>query len=263
MRFSKTGNGKTAASNDSFLKDVNSIASCSAYKERIAKFILENELETVLDVGCGNAEFLKRLSKYRMKESLYGVDINKYLLQLANRSAGKKASLICASACSLPFRTRSFDALVLDRVIQHTKAPDQFVINLLPFLNDQGFMVCADADWSTLEIRGVETELVVAFKEFLHDTVLTSRAGAIAESVLFEHGQSIVKRDCWELKLNDLAAANRILDLENQILIAKERGFFSDKGANQLLSSIHELDRQNAFRCSNLGFITYAKVKSN
>ncbi|MEO8376274.1 MAG: class I SAM-dependent methyltransferase [Candidatus Sumerlaeota bacterium] len=76
--------------------------------------------DSCLEVGCGAGEMLGVLQ--RTWVNITGVDRAYRWLVIAKLSAeqsGTKVRLVCANAEHLPFRDKSFDAVVADNVIEH------------------------------------------------------------------------------------------------------------------------------------------------
>ena len=78
---------------------------------RLARLARES---TILEVGCGSGELLRRMEG-RVRVAA-GVDLSSVGLKLARR---RKAAVTCALAERLPFRDGSFDAVVGQHLIEH------------------------------------------------------------------------------------------------------------------------------------------------
>jgi SAM-dependent methyltransferase len=83
---------------------------------------LDPQAETVLDVGCGKGGPMKFLKGRRTLFSV-GVDIfEPYLRQCQEHSTHD--AFVRADACMLPFRPKSFDAVLCAEVLEHLEMED-------------------------------------------------------------------------------------------------------------------------------------------
>ena len=73
--------------------------------------------DSVLDLGCGDGLNIMLLNNMGIKEVI-GVDISKKLLKMA-KANNPKTKFYVGSAESLPFRTNSFDIVLIDSVLHH------------------------------------------------------------------------------------------------------------------------------------------------
>lgn len=94
-----------------------------ALKRRARKVIEGLELKNgdkVLEVGCGNGYYLSLLNRVGLKLDLVGVDIDQPALIDAVRFIGDKSvKVVLADAAKLPFKSSSFDKIVMSEVIEH------------------------------------------------------------------------------------------------------------------------------------------------
>lgn len=70
-----------------------------------------------LDVGCGGGRTLVALKKLGARE-VYGIDIDKELVDLARRRSG--AQVAVGTALSLPYKDTMFDVVICSGVLHHT-----------------------------------------------------------------------------------------------------------------------------------------------
>lgn len=95
-----------------------------ALKRRARRIIEElnpQDGDKILDVGCGDGFYLYLLSNLGPKLDLVGVDNDKGALRSAERNLeGKKIKLVQGDLTKkLPFKTDSFDKVVMSEVVEH------------------------------------------------------------------------------------------------------------------------------------------------
>lgn len=104
------------------------------------------ELDMILDLGCGHARTLARLSHYLVnleRIKLIGLDFSSAGLQLASRHKFKKNSilhLICADMTRTPFKDKTFSIVISNGSHEHIENPDFKEVRRI--LKDDGFFLC-------------------------------------------------------------------------------------------------------------------------
>ncbi len=73
---------------------------------------------TVLDVGTGTGEVLKKFKEINLKNTVIGLDVSQNMLKKAKEKTGYN-TFIKASAYNLPFKNCSLDAIVSSLVFRH------------------------------------------------------------------------------------------------------------------------------------------------
>jgi ubiquinone/menaquinone biosynthesis C-methylase UbiE len=102
---------------DSIGKKYNTTRSADPYLTgRLFNLLSPKEEGHYLDIGCGTANYLTALSKYKLKFT--GVDPSETMLGKA-RDKGNHASFVCAHAESLPFADNTFDGGIATFTLHH------------------------------------------------------------------------------------------------------------------------------------------------
>lgn len=91
----------------------------------------------LLEVGCGEGHFLKRISSYF---TAWGVDINRDGIDIAKKVADK-ANLEVCDAINLPFGKDFFDVVVAFDVIEHLQNPELYFEEAFRVLNSDGILI--------------------------------------------------------------------------------------------------------------------------
>jgi 2-polyprenyl-6-hydroxyphenyl methylase/3-demethylubiquinone-9 3-methyltransferase len=91
----------------------------------------------VLDAGCGYGPFSEAAA--RRGAAVVSVDIGTRLVRRASARAGSRG--VVADACSLAFRSGSFDVVVSSEMIEHTPDPERAVAELARVLRSGGLLV--------------------------------------------------------------------------------------------------------------------------
>jgi MPBQ/MSBQ methyltransferase len=101
--------------------------------------------QTVLDVGCGFGGTLEAAAKWPSMR-LTGVNIDRRQLDICRsvRLAGNALSLVTADACTLPFRSQSFDRIFCVEAMFHFRDRAAFLREAAAVLRDGGRLVISD-----------------------------------------------------------------------------------------------------------------------
>ena len=102
----------------------------------------------VLDLGCGLGFDLARLEQAGV--SAVGIDVSLKMLSQAQTSA--RTRLIAADVTRLPIRDHSVDGCRVERVLQHVEQPEAVVVEIARVVDDQGFVLAFEPDYSTFTI---------------------------------------------------------------------------------------------------------------
>jgi|APSaa5957512535_1039671.scaffolds.fasta_scaffold01894_6 2-polyprenyl-3-methyl-5-hydroxy-6-metoxy-1,4-benzoquinol methylase len=113
---------KFAKERDSILSDLVFLTTC------------ENLDKSVLDIGCGNGNFLKFINSLSVKA--YGIEPDSASRKVATKNSNCK---VCSDTTQL--NKLKFDTIVMNNVIEHIADPIDFLIKLRPLLKKGGSVV--------------------------------------------------------------------------------------------------------------------------
>ena len=124
-------------------------------KERIARFITQNDLFPALDICCGTGKQCQLVEKRR--KGVIGLDLDFKMLKYAS-SKYPQISFVCADAAYIPFRKESFKAVIISYSL-HDKAPEmrtKIIKEAKRLLTPEGRMVFLDFEnpWNRLSGLG-------------------------------------------------------------------------------------------------------------
>src|SRR5262249_20645529 len=124
-----------------------------------------------LDVACGLGDDVARM-KARCDRAV-GVDRSQTLIDGArSRHAESGCEFDVADAQALPFADGTFDAVQVDRALQHIAEPAGVVREMAPVARPGGIVLCAEPDWGTFLIGGPHSEVT---ERIQHDWIRTFR----------------------------------------------------------------------------------------
>lgn len=111
----------------------------------ITRALVGYSFKTVLDAGCGDGE-IGSLLKKQMHVDVYGVDISKNGVALANKK-GLKAKISDMSK-KIPFRSSMFDLVISSATIEHVPNPDTFLKEIYRVLKPGGIVLISTPNLS-------------------------------------------------------------------------------------------------------------------
>lgn len=103
--------------------------------QKLIRNISKNEIITILDVGCGNGDMLRKLAEYGYKNNLnfqlIGIDANNFTINHAKQLSENYSniSFLCHDIFEESFRELKYDIVLCTLTLHHFK--DNQIINLL------------------------------------------------------------------------------------------------------------------------------------
>jgi 23S rRNA (guanine745-N1)-methyltransferase len=88
------------------------------------KKIIRTDVTSLLDIGCGEGYFTRRLGEHCARADIYGLDISKAGVRLAAKSSQQNQTYIVASSQSLPLADASME--VITRIYAPSKDEELF-----------------------------------------------------------------------------------------------------------------------------------------
>ncbi|MES2907071.1 MAG: methyltransferase domain-containing protein [Pseudomonadota bacterium] len=138
--------------------------SFKAYKQRTLDLLVEKGRTAALDVGCGLGDDVIKLSQKFARAA--GVDSSTTLINEAQaRYENTSCEFFCADAHELPFADAEFDAVRIDRALQHITGPQQVIAEMARVTKRGGIVLCAEPDWGTFFVRAGEDALTEEIQE--------------------------------------------------------------------------------------------------
>lgn len=116
-----------------------------ALKRRAKRIIEELELrkkDKILEVGCGNGYYLNLLNNLKYNFDLVGIDTDKLALADAKKFINDKTvKLILTDASDLPFKSNTFDKVIMSEVIEHVESEGRVLSEIYRVLKPKGILV--------------------------------------------------------------------------------------------------------------------------
>ncbi len=105
----------------------------------------------VLDIGCGDGCFGRKLLERQKGLELHGVDIAETAIRKAHKVANAKMRLAVCDVVSLPYQNNSFDCVLMLEVIEHVFDIINFLSEIYRVLKKDGVLFITTTDFNFLK----------------------------------------------------------------------------------------------------------------
>lgn len=168
---------------------------------------------TALDVACGLGQDVAEMQAAGAKA--VGVDMSRTLIDAArSRHATSGCTFEVSDAKSLPFDNDKFDAVRIDRSLQHIAEPGAVVREMARVARPGGVVLCAEPDWGTFMLGGPHSEVV---ERFQHDWIRTFQnpwIGRTLTTLLRDAGVRDVQQEAVWLSTQGFAESDLLFEVD-------------------------------------------------
>jgi SAM-dependent methyltransferase len=181
-----------------------------AYKARALE-LLALAPGAALDVACGLGDDVARMKAAGARA--VGADRSRTLIDTA-RSRHPGCEFAVADADALPFADGTFDAVRIDRSLQHIADPGRVVREMARVARPGAVVLCAEPDWGTFLIGGRHTPVT---ERIQHDWIRTFRnpwIGRELSGLLADAGVGDRRQDAIWLPTRGFAESDLLFEID-------------------------------------------------
>jgi ubiquinone/menaquinone biosynthesis C-methylase UbiE len=190
-----------------------SMAAGQAYKTRALELLGLEAGASALDVACGLGDDVVRMGASGARA--VGVDRSRTLIAAArSRHAGSGCAFEVADAADLPFADGSFEAVRIDRSLQHIADPGRIVLEMARVARRGAVVLCAEPDWGTFLLGGRHT---VVTERIQHDWIRTFQnpwIGRELSSLLADAGLSDIRQEALWLPTHGFEESDLLFEID-------------------------------------------------
>lgn len=160
--------------------------------QNILHLLKENKDAKILDLGCDDGQWTKKLAEKVQTNKIFGVEIVKNRAQKA-KNLGVKVALSDLNN-KLPYKNESFDIIHANQVIEHINDTDTFTSEIYRILKPGGYAIISTenlASWHNI------VALIFGFMPFSL-TNTTSKTGALGNPLAPHNKEEFVKENTWQ-----------------------------------------------------------------
>jgi ubiquinone/menaquinone biosynthesis C-methylase UbiE len=144
------------------LGTLQTMESVRSYKVRALELLNLGPDSSALDVACGLGDDVAAL-KTRCARAV-GLDQSAMLLALAEKRH-PDCEFGQADASKLPFPEETFDAVRIDRSLQHIDQPGLVIQEMARVTRRGGVVLCAEPDWGTFLLGGLHSPVMETIEQ--------------------------------------------------------------------------------------------------
>jgi ubiquinone/menaquinone biosynthesis C-methylase UbiE len=201
---------------DKILRCLDALQSMPAgrtYKARTLELLEIEPGSSALDVACGLGDDVMRMNAVGARA--VGVDRSRTLIAAArSRHTGSGCDFVVADAESVPFADASFDAVRVDRALQHIPDPARVVAEMARVASTGGVVLCAEPDWGTFLLGGRHSAIT---ERIQHDWIRTFQnpwIGRELPTLLTEAGVGDLHREAVWLPTHGFAESDLLFEID-------------------------------------------------
>ncbi|MCP9840348.1 methyltransferase domain-containing protein [Synechococcus sp. J7-Johnson] len=195
------------------LDSLQSMAAGRAYKARALDLLGLEPGASALDVACGLGDDVVKMKARGVRA--VGVDRSRTLIAAAqSRHAGSGCEFNVADAADLPFADCSFEAVRIDRSLQHIPDPGRIVLEMARVARRDSVVLCAEPDWGTFLIGGRHSAVT---ERIQHDWIRTFQnpwIGRELSSLLADAGVGDIRQEGFWLPTHGFAESDLLFEID-------------------------------------------------
>ncbi|NMB78158.1 MAG: methyltransferase domain-containing protein [Methanomicrobiales archaeon] len=231
----------------------------SAVKHDSIRLIAGAAPESVLDAGCGAGVDLAALHENLPPHCrITGFDASGSLLKRARvrtRGIRDRCTLVKGDLLATPFRPGSFEAVRIDRVLQHIRQPDLTIRELARVLKSGGTLVAFDNDWDTFSLSLDDRKTVDRIRIAWRDSFASGRVGADLPGIFSASGFGEVHAEPRTLILTDLPVAEQVFDLSHLLERMENTGVLRAGQAGAIRRELEQKAQKGMFTSGYTGYL--------
>lgn len=241
-------------------------AQLGALKRSVTELLALQPGEHALEIGCGMGHETQDMAlRVAPGGRAVGLDFSAELIGKAvARTAGMDLDLSYrqGDAQALPFESDSFDAVRIERTLQHLADPQAAIDEAVRVLRSGGRIVVFEPDWDTVVVSGGDIAVQRAIRTVKTD--ITSAHGAIGRDVpalLVRAGCRLLSVDAGLFCMRSLSLADATLGLAQGLDAAVAQGAVTAEAGKAWWAAMQERNEADAFFALIAGSIVLGRVE--
>lgn len=207
---------------------------------------------SALEVGCGVGRDAEAMAhRVAPNGSVIAIDVSRELIVQAQERVGASLPQLrfeLADAHALPYGDNSFDAVHVDRVLQHLENPQKAVSEMVRVARPEGRIVALEPDWYTMTLSAGDGRIAqMLTQQRAEIAIRNGRIGRDIPRLLRVAGCRSVAVEGALFVTQDLGTADYIFGLSGLMKGLLEAGRVTPEEANAWWTSARAQDSDGQF----------------
>jgi ubiquinone/menaquinone biosynthesis C-methylase UbiE len=217
--------------------------------------------ENVLEVGCGLGADAREIARAVAPAGrVTAVDVSDAMLAAARERHDEALDVTYerADVTGLPYADGTFDAVRIERVLQHVPDTARACAEMARVLKPGGRVLALDTDWGSLAVDLADTALAERCLAHTTQRFVQPRAGLTLRRLLATAGLPAVETKAFAFSYTSLAEAAVLLPMLND-QIPVEADFVPRADRDAWFAALEQADRDGTFVAGWTGYVVLAR----
>ena len=218
---------------------------------------------TVLDLGCGTGEDVRMLAgMVGPQGKVVGVDYSELMIaEAVTRSEGLDlpVEFRTGDAHKLDFPDSTFHSCRAERVMVHLEDPLRALSEMKRVTRPRGYVIAADADWSTLTLDASDRDLTQRVINVVANHIRNGWIGRQFYGLFKRAGFEDVAIVPQAIPMVDFPLVDRLVTLRPSLNAALEQGVLAGAEVETFLADLEERHANGLFFGSMTGFLAVGR----
>ncbi len=203
---------------------------------------------TVADVACGLGFDLLKLHHLVPRGVVTGFDISEEFVTAARHLVASHESVrvVQGDIHRIDCDDNSFDAVRIDRSLQHIEQPDAAISEMARIVREGGTMVAAEPDWSSYHLASDNAKVSAVIESEFGSTFRNPAIGRQLVDMLSEH-VDISHHSVHPILLRRFSDAEAIFDIAQSVERCCEKSLIATADGQAFLEHLSERSKNGTF----------------